>query len=470
MLPGEDWRAVIRRAITDDALAFLACFSRLSRMRDKSYQNEELLLAIEEFRRRSPDRPWLFPVRFDECDIPDIDIGAGRTLASLQRTDLFGDSDTFSEAATRLAVAIRRRLDHVPAAEAPPRHMARGQRASGLGPGQPDSGHAGSGSRATIRAAADLRASARHAATRRPVTEADRQITPGPPPGPTSPATAPPSPAKPVPEMHVSPGRGPTPGRRKIRRTWAAGATALVAVLIGAYVASGLHGPMPESHGSSASIARVYSAASYGFKAPNRIAADGTHVWVTNPPGNSVTELNASDGSWVATLTGARYGFNGPVGIAADGTHVWVASTNGNSVTELNASDGSPVRTLTGARYGFNGPVGIAVEGTHVWVTNTNGNSVTELNASDGSLVRTLTGASYGFSIPRAIALDGTHVWVANAGGDSVTELNAGDGSWVATLTGAKYGFHGPWGMAAEGTHVWVTNSGGNSVTELTAG
>jgi hypothetical protein len=158
VLPGEDWRAVIRRAITDDALAFLACFSRLSRMRDKSYQNEELLLAIEEFRRRSPDRPWLFPVRFDECDLPDIDIGAGRTLASLQRTDLFGGSDTFSEAATRLAVAIRRRLDHVP-------------------------------------------------------------------------VTAPPPPAMPVPDMHVSPDQGTRPGRRKILRAWAAGAVALVAAL-----------------------------------------------------------------------------------------------------------------------------------------------------------------------------------------------------------------------------------------------
>ena len=30
--------------------------------------------------------------------------------------------------------------------------------------------------------------------------------------------------------------------------------------------------------------------------------ADGTHVWVTNVGNDSVTELNASDGSWVQTL------------------------------------------------------------------------------------------------------------------------------------------------------------------------
>ena len=35
--------------------------------------------------------PWLIPVRFDDCNVPDWDIGAGRTLRSLQYADLFGD-------------------------------------------------------------------------------------------------------------------------------------------------------------------------------------------------------------------------------------------------------------------------------------------------------------------------------------------------------------------------------------------
>ena len=33
------------------------------------------------------------------------------------------------------------------------------------------------------------------------------------------------------------------------------------------------------------------------------IAFDGTHLWVTNYNGNSLTELNASDGLWVRTVT-----------------------------------------------------------------------------------------------------------------------------------------------------------------------
>lgn len=89
--PGEDWRAKIRQAITDDALVFLACFSSRGVSKPKSYQNEELVLAVDEIRRRRPDEPWLIPVRLDECDIPDRDLGGGRTLSSLQRVDLHGD-------------------------------------------------------------------------------------------------------------------------------------------------------------------------------------------------------------------------------------------------------------------------------------------------------------------------------------------------------------------------------------------
>src|SRR5665647_261897 len=88
--PGEDWRLKIRNAITNDSLVFIACFSEASEARDVSYQNEELVLAFEQFRLRSPHRAWLIPVRFSDCRVPDYDLGAGRTLNSLHRVDLFG--------------------------------------------------------------------------------------------------------------------------------------------------------------------------------------------------------------------------------------------------------------------------------------------------------------------------------------------------------------------------------------------
>jgi TIR domain len=133
--PGEDWRIMIRRAITDNALVFMACFSRASLARGKSYQNEELTLAIEQLRLRSPHDPWLIPVRFDRCEIPDRDIGGGRTLTSIQRADLFGRGA--EESAARLTASVLRILGvgalsqtgkHTPDKAVPsiaPRHPAR---------------------------------------------------------------------------------------------------------------------------------------------------------------------------------------------------------------------------------------------------------------------------------------------------------------------------------------------------------
>lgn len=106
--PGEDWRAKIRDAISSDSLVFIACFSTHSAARKRSYQNEELLLAIGQLRQRQPDDPWLIPVRFDDCDVPDYELSPGRTLASINRADLFGPDR--EQATRRLIEAVRRLL------------------------------------------------------------------------------------------------------------------------------------------------------------------------------------------------------------------------------------------------------------------------------------------------------------------------------------------------------------------------
>jgi hypothetical protein len=106
--PGDDWQLRIRQAITRDALVFIACFSSNSTRRTKSFQNEELALAIAQFRLRQPDLPWLLPVRLDDCIVPDIDIGGGRTLASIQPTDLFGKRR--DEGIARLVASVLRIL------------------------------------------------------------------------------------------------------------------------------------------------------------------------------------------------------------------------------------------------------------------------------------------------------------------------------------------------------------------------
>jgi WD40 repeat protein len=109
LLPGDDWEAGVRRAITDDALVFIACFSRASESGRKTYMNAELALAVEELRLRRPDVPWLIPVRFDDVQPPNLNLGAGRTLRSLQWADLSGtDRD---DQAGRLVRSVRRLLE-----------------------------------------------------------------------------------------------------------------------------------------------------------------------------------------------------------------------------------------------------------------------------------------------------------------------------------------------------------------------
>ena len=60
------------------------------------------------------------------------------------------------------------------------------------------------------------------------------------------------------------------------------------------------------------------------------------------PPGTSLLPSQLTLGVGVPlVLSGGSYGFNYPYGITYDGSHLWIANTRGNSVTEVNASNGS---------------------------------------------------------------------------------------------------------------------------------
>jgi hypothetical protein len=67
--------------------------------------------------------------------------------------------------------------------------------------------------------------------------------------------------------------------------------------------------------------------------APDAVSSDGTHVWVANEVGSSLTEINASTG---AVGGGFAVGSD-PDGVSSDGTHVWLANDGDNIVTEINA-------------------------------------------------------------------------------------------------------------------------------------
>ena len=90
--PGSRWKREIRQAIQQGAF-FIACFSEEYNERNKTYMNEELTIAIEELRQLSVDQKWFIPVKLNECEVPDLDIGKGETLRDLQYVNLYEDWD-----------------------------------------------------------------------------------------------------------------------------------------------------------------------------------------------------------------------------------------------------------------------------------------------------------------------------------------------------------------------------------------
>lgn len=102
---GGAWKEQIRAAIRSGALAFLPCFSANSRGKDTSYMNAELHLAVEEYQLRPPGTSWIFPIRFDDGDIPNWTLSGNQTINDLQRTDLFDDRYTTEAVALTRAIS-----------------------------------------------------------------------------------------------------------------------------------------------------------------------------------------------------------------------------------------------------------------------------------------------------------------------------------------------------------------------------
>lgn len=115
LFPGMRWRQAIRKAIRSGDY-FIVCFSAESVARSRTYQNEELVLAIEELRLRPTDRIWFIPVLLSECEIPDRGIGGGETLNSIQWAALYQNWNEGIERVLR-AMGIEPFVNHTAAAD-----------------------------------------------------------------------------------------------------------------------------------------------------------------------------------------------------------------------------------------------------------------------------------------------------------------------------------------------------------------
>ncbi|MFC1474280.1 TIR domain-containing protein [Rhodococcus qingshengii] len=161
---GSRWESEIKKAITGNSLAFVACYSKNGKAKKVNGQNQELDLATAELRKRRPDTMWLFNVRFDNSEIPEYNIGNGQVLGDIQRLDFFGTTKTSS--GRELVSQIKTLLDEEPMADS----------------ASSDARVALAGSTA-FSVAAQVSPTARYS-TEAPITESDNLINPaGPRPG-----------------------------------------------------------------------------------------------------------------------------------------------------------------------------------------------------------------------------------------------------------------------------------------------
>lgn len=91
ILPGQDWRLEIRKAMKN-AYSVVLCLSREIEDRVTSGVYPEILDAIAAYREYSPGTVYLIPVRLSDCKIPQLEIDGTRTLDRLQFVDLFPPS------------------------------------------------------------------------------------------------------------------------------------------------------------------------------------------------------------------------------------------------------------------------------------------------------------------------------------------------------------------------------------------
>ncbi len=88
--PGQFWEDALKDAIRQGSF-FLACFSEAFNNRHDTYMNDEIRIACEETRSQNQYSGWIIPLMLSKCNIPDIEIVAGRNLKDIQWIDLSND-------------------------------------------------------------------------------------------------------------------------------------------------------------------------------------------------------------------------------------------------------------------------------------------------------------------------------------------------------------------------------------------
>ena len=92
---GDNWRRKIRKAIKDTDF-FAVCLSK-NAVGKTGFINNEIRTAVDEYQRRSFDSVFFLPIRLEECETPDIDLGANTFFEDLQWNDVFEGDEKAEE-------------------------------------------------------------------------------------------------------------------------------------------------------------------------------------------------------------------------------------------------------------------------------------------------------------------------------------------------------------------------------------
>lgn len=191
---------------------------------------------------------------------------------------------------------------------------------------------------------------------------------------------------------------------------------------------------------------------------PRAMEFDGTNVWVANWIDNSITVLDATDGSIVKTLRGRGVVGQRPVALAWDGSYMWVANWQDNRVFRL-TPDGE-LQFAVGPSEGIQQPIALMYDGAHIWILNQG------TGQQRGSVTKIVTRTleilgSYPVGrFPTGMVWDGENIWVPSGLDDTVTVLDAASGQQVAEIEINNMAIS----IAFDGIHVWISHYDGTVI------
>ncbi|MEO3760658.1 Ig-like domain-containing protein [Mycobacterium sp. B14F4] len=204
----------------------------------------------------------------------------------------------------------------------------------------------------------------------------------------------------------------------------------------------------------------VVTATIPGFTNPQQVAVspDGTHAYVTNYWGNSVSVIDTATNTVTATIpVGQRPHL---VTVSPDGTHAYVTNYWGNSVSVIDTA----TNTVTATIPGFDGPIGVAVspDGSQTYVTSRN-NTVAVIDTATNTVTAIIPVGSNPQQV--AVTPDGTNAYVANTNAGTVSVIDTTTNTVTATIPG----FTTPYGVAVspDGAYAYVTDYTSNIVSVI---